>query len=279
MNRIGIIQGRLSPPNPQRLQAFPWSSWEQEFAYAGELGLDFIEWLFEVDGYEHNPIWTDAGARRIRDMVKTHGVGVHSVCADYFMPRPFFRVMDEERVESITTLNRLIRQTDAIGARTILVPVLEISEVRTEGEAELLIDALQQCMPVAHEHGVRLGLETELPAGQYRGLVSDVGDDQVGVYYDTGNASAMGYDTAADVRLMGPLLCGIHVKDRVLGGGSVYLGEGAAGFPACFAALREVGYTGPVTLQPFFGGDFLGDAKRNVEFVRNHMSTACGGPR
>ena len=31
MNAIGIMQGRLSPAEAGRLQAFPFASWEEEF--------------------------------------------------------------------------------------------------------------------------------------------------------------------------------------------------------------------------------------------------------
>ena len=59
---------------PGRLQAFPWSSWEQEFRQAPACGFDAIEWLFTADGYQQNPIWTEAGLERIRQQATTTGI-------------------------------------------------------------------------------------------------------------------------------------------------------------------------------------------------------------
>ena len=274
VNLVGIMQGRLSPPDPRRLQAFPWASWEKEFVHAAELGLDCIEWLFEEDSYELNPIWTQEGVWRINELVQTHGVSVNSVCADYFMMHPFFRVTPEERAASIQVLKVLITQAASIGAKVILIPVLEVAEIRLAADAEMLGDALQECLLVARENGIHLGLETELPADEYAALTTDRGEDLVGVYYDTGNAAAKGYDTAEDIRRLAHLLCGIHVKDRMLGGGSVPLGEGAVDFPACFAAIWDAGYRDSIIMQPFFASDFLRYARRHLDFVRRHMGPA-----
>lgn len=279
MNPIGIMQGRLSPPHSQRLQAFPWNSWEQEFAYAREQRLNYIEWLFEAEEYERNPIWTQEGVRRINELVQAQGVAVNSVCADFFLAHPFFRVPSDERAASIRVLKRLIRQAAHIGVKIILIPVLEVAEIHSEIDAALLVDAMRDCLPSAHECGIHLALETELPADQYKSLIMDIGDDHIGVYYDIGNAAAQGYDTAQDIRHLGPLLRGVHVKDRILRGSSVPLGEGSVDFAACFSALREIGYSDSLVLQTFFESDFLSYAKHHIKFVRSHMrvdnSSSC----
>src|SRR6185503_11404862 len=105
---VGIMQGRLSPPSAKRIQEFPWASWQDEFPRARQLGFDTIEWLFEDERYQENPIWIKAGRRRILDVVEQSSVVVHSLCADYFMPNPFFRVSSQARRQSISVLQRLI---------------------------------------------------------------------------------------------------------------------------------------------------------------------------
>ncbi|MFH1857765.1 MAG: sugar phosphate isomerase/epimerase, partial [Candidatus Omnitrophota bacterium] len=55
---IGIIQGRLSPPVKGRIQAFPKDTWEKEFSLSQICGFDAIEWIFECEAYQKNPIWT-----------------------------------------------------------------------------------------------------------------------------------------------------------------------------------------------------------------------------
>lgn len=279
MNPIGIMQGRLSPPPADRIQAFPWSSWEEEFPRARSLGFDCIEWIFEVEDSEMNPLWTAAGRRGIRELVDAYGVAVRSVCADYFMPRPFFRVTPAERQRSIDVLLRLIEHTAAVGARLILIPVLEIAEIREPREADELEAALAQCVPTARTAQVRLGLETELPAPDYVGLIERIGDPAVGAYYDIGNAAARGYDGAADVRALGPSICGVHVKDRILDGGTVPLGKGAADLPGVLGALHDVGYDGTLVLQTAFGPDYMGFAAAHRRFITDVSASVRASAR
>jgi L-ribulose-5-phosphate 3-epimerase len=270
--KIGIVQGRLSPPPSDRIQAFPWSSWEDEFARAQSLGFDTIEWLLE--DVDRNPLMLEAGRRRIRELSALHGVAVTSVCADHFIAHPFFRVSDAEARQSVELLCRLIDAASDIGAGVILVPVLEEAEIRGEREADALVTAVRACLPQALARAVRLGIETELQAADYASLLARIGDNAVGAYYDTGNAAARGYDCAADIRMLGASIHGVHLKDRLRGGGTVALGEGAVDFPATLQALAYIGYDGTLVVQGAVGPDYLELAARYRRFVKN----AVGAP-
>ena len=269
--RIGIMQGRLSPPRPGRLQAFPWPSWESEFEQAAACGFDSIEWLIEADRHEENPILSAAGIEQIRARVAATGPTVSSLCADYFMAHPFFRVSSVERARSVDMLQTLVVHAAEAGIRTLLVPVLEEAELRTEAEKAILIDALREPLALARSRGVRIGLETELPAGEYRALVERAGDPALGVYYDTGNATAKGFDIGADIGTLGPYLCGVHIKDRARGGTSVWLGCGDADFANFFDALAKTGYAEAVVLQTPSGEAFLDAARTQRQFVERHL--------
>jgi hexulose-6-phosphate isomerase len=242
-NPIGIMQGRLSPPVSFRLQAFPTGAWEEEFERARACGLDTIEWLFEADdsrghSYVENPLWSEAGRADICRKVDETGIQVKTCCADYFMPHPF-------------------------------LPVLEISEIRISDEKALLLESLKGPLDLAAQKNICLGLETELPAEEYLALIEDAHHPALGVYYDTGNNAAQGHDIAADARLLGPRLVGIHVKDRKRGGSSVLLGQGDADFPAFFRVVMEAGYGGPIILQTAFGANYLEIASRHRQFVQD----------
>jgi hexulose-6-phosphate isomerase len=230
--------------------------------------------VFEDEGYEHNPLWTDEGVDCINQMIQEHGIAVTSVCADYFMDHPFFRVSSEERARSVTVLKRLIEQVARISAKVILMPVLEVAEIRSETEANHLVSALQACLPVARIHGVHLGLETELPADRYKALIARFTDLHVGIYYDMGNASARGYDLAEDIRILGERICGTHIKDRKRDGPSVLLGQGNIDFTRCFGALMQVGYQGPLILQTAFGKDYMETAAAHRQFIKDCWCTA-----
>ena len=249
MTEIGIRQGRLSPAAAGAVPSFPWASWKDEFTRARACGFDTIEWLFADEGHERNPLWTAEGRKEISARIGDTGVRVRSVCADVFMPRPFFRVPDEERRGSVRILERLLLQASSIGIGIVIVPVLEGSAIRRADEAELLFDSLSQPLDLARNEGVRLALETDLPAPALRRLIERRRHDALGVCYDTGNAASEGRDPAAEMRALAPFLCEIHIKDRKRHGPSVPLGEGDVDFRSVFSASADVGYEGPLILE------------------------------
>ena len=191
------------------------------------------------------------------------------------MPNSFFRVSSAKRQQSIDVLQRLIESAAAIGAALILIPILEVSEIRKDREADEIAAALVSCLPAARAAKVRLGLETELPVARYVGLVKRIGDEAVGTYYDIGNAAAQGYDCAADIRALGESIYGVHVKDRVRNGGSVPLGQGSTDYTAVFGALRDIAYKGALVLQTVFGPDYMTFARSHRSFVED-LSASVG---
>ncbi len=271
MSLVGIMQGRLSPRPRHRLQAFPWNSWESEFALAKQCHLDAIEWLFEADSYQSNPIWSDGGIRNILRCVEETGVSVRTLCADYFMTHPFFRVSERERDQSINILQALIVRSARAGVQTILIPVLEDAEIRSQADTAQLQEALSQCLDAARAADVKLGLETELPAAEYLDLVRSFNSPLVGAYYDTGNAAACGYDMRTDVGVLGGVLFGVHVKDRRKGGPSVPLGSGDANFAGGIPYLCRQEYHSLFVLQNFFNEDPYGAARMSLKFIQSLM--------
>ena len=97
MQRIGIMQGRLLPPEEGRFQCFPRQGWMTEFSLAAAAGLDSIEWIYDMWGEGANPISSDRGIDHARHLAKEHNVEVVSLCADYFMERPLIRASSEEK--------------------------------------------------------------------------------------------------------------------------------------------------------------------------------------
>ena len=50
-NKIGFMQGRLSPQFNNIIQSFPWDHWRQEFNIAKEIGISKMEWT--IDDYDY----------------------------------------------------------------------------------------------------------------------------------------------------------------------------------------------------------------------------------
>lgn len=273
MNEIGIRQGRLSSANGS-IPRFPSSSWQDEFARAKVCGFDSIEWLLTAADDGRNPVWTDAGGDEILEHVAATGVRVGSLCADYFITRPFVRVADTLRRESITTLSRLIVRAARVGVRVVVVPVLEAAEIRTPAEMSQLRDSLDEPLAVADASGIRLALETDLPAPDCRALVESRPHAALGLCYDIGNGAAHGYDVVSDLQTLKSRLYVVHIKDRQRNGARVPLGQGDADFGRFFRVASEIRYQGPLILEAPAGDDPVGVATAHLTFLRAQAARA-----
>lgn len=96
-------------------------------------------------------------------------------------------------------------------------------------------------------------------------LIEAIDDDSVGICLDTGHANIMSYDIADMIRAFGNKLRVLHLNDNL---GSIepcsgqpivsdqhfFPGTGIIDFAKVFTALKEIGYSGIINLEP---GDFL----------------------
>jgi len=61
----------------------------------------------------------------------------------------------------------------------------------------------------------------------------------------------MGYDPADVLNSIAPYLGTVHIKDRLLDGDSVPLGEGAVDFSKVFSILNEINFSGYFSFQAY----------------------------
>jgi hexulose-6-phosphate isomerase len=245
----GVIQGRLSRPINGRIQAFPGDAWEQEFSTAKSMGLDYIEWVFDLDYLDRNPLASEPGLRAVQSLMRETGVQVYSVCADYFMRRPLFRTTVEERLRRIDTLVELIERSATLEVKVVVLPCVDESELRSPNEQKELIGCLYHVTPILEKTGVQLALETSLAPSGCRDLMTLIDHPQVRITYDIGNSASFGYDPGEEVSSLAPWISHVHVKDRVRGGVTVPLGTGDADLGTSFRLLHASGYAGGLTLQ------------------------------
>jgi hexulose-6-phosphate isomerase len=245
---LGIMQGRLLPPEGGRIQAFPRERWAEEFALAAEAGLRAIEWIWDSWGLDVNPLGTDEGIARIQALSRESGVEVRSVCADYFMDAPLVRA-GSGRSSRLAELWQLIGRAARLPARRIVLPFVDASAIATREEEKEVADLLLEAAPEAQRQGIELHLETSLAPEAFRRLLDRADHPAVRVNYDAGNSASLGYRPGEELDAYGHRLGSVHVKDRRLHGGTVPLGLGDADLPALFARLRRLRYDGDFVLQ------------------------------
>ncbi len=276
---IGIMQGRLSPPEDGRIQSFPKRSWRKEFSRAQKAGLASIEWIYEAETEAHNPLGSDHGIEEVQATAKGSGVAVGSVCADYYMSERLVGDDGFPQGPVVEHLRWLLTRVGRLGARHVVLPFVDSSSLRSV-EVEGLLAVLKEVIPVAEHTEVEIHLETDLYPDEFAALLAAVDHPLVRANYDTGNSASLGYDPQRELPLLGPWLGSVHIKDRLRGGGTVPLDTGAADFGACFRLLAEIGFPGPFILQ--VARDEILDevdlAAGNRRFVEDHFQAAARWP-
>jgi L-ribulose-5-phosphate 3-epimerase len=269
--RVGVMQGRLSPRPSNRLQAFPHQTWPEELAQAKRLGFSYLEWIYEAERAEENPIVSSAGRASIRACARASGLPVGSVCADYFMVHRLAGGSATSRAEHAAALCELVRWTRELGATRILLPLLETSAVGTPELVREVTESIQSVCSTLDECNVVLGLEMEIAGKDYAAVIRGIGHDKVRAYYDTGNSTAQGFDIAKDILPLLPVLEAVHLKDRVVNGTSQPFGRGAANFAEFFGVLTASGYHGDFLTQHYFDAEPELSAAHSLGFVRDQL--------
>ena len=69
-DKIGFMQGRLSPLVNSKIQAFPWNNWKKEFQDAHSLNFEIMEWTLDQENLYKNPLMTKEGREEIKSFLK-----------------------------------------------------------------------------------------------------------------------------------------------------------------------------------------------------------------
>ena len=273
MSRIGIMQGRLTPPINNRIQYFPQNGWEAEFELAAKAEIDCIEWIYDLQGADVNPLSTDSGIEKIKNLSAKFGVQVLSVCADYFMEKLLLRASADEIEERQKTLQWLMQRCQLLGMNRLVLPFVDASRIDTDAELDSVCKSLDDALAIAEVTGIEIHLETSLTPKRFANMLSRLPHPMLKVNYDSGNSSSLGYHPHDEFAAYGSRVGSVHIKDRILGGSTVPLGKGDADFPALFECLKNAKYSGEFILQVARGisGNEVSWAQSNRAFVRGYF--------
>ena len=249
MPKFAAMQGRLVPPEGGHFQCFPRERWRDEFALAAQAGLDALEWIFDVYGEDANPLATDNGLNEMLVLSDKTGIVVPSLCADYFMDRPFLRTSQTEKAELVEKMRWLLSRCKRAKIGRVVIPFVDRSRIESDEEKIEALSILHSLLPAAESNQVEIHLETSLAPQPFAALLEQCAHPLLRANYDSGNSSSLGYKPAEEFAAYGHRIGSVHIKDRIRGGGTVPLGTGDADLPAVFHGLAGLGYSGDYVLQ------------------------------
>ncbi|MCC6626914.1 MAG: TIM barrel protein [Chloroflexi bacterium] len=223
--------------------------WDERILAASELGYAGIE--LNIDANALLPrMWDQARRAAVRALAARSGVTLTSLCMNchwaFNLASPDARV----REIGVDLLHEAIALAVDLGIPTILAPACDTQEATTAAPYPVFRRSLARCLPEAERAGVRVAIEAVnkpflLTTHQIRGLIDELASPCLGIYLDVGNAAGSNLSGDHEIREAADLALACHLKDT----GGRFFGEGTVDFDACLAALREIGYTGYLTVE------------------------------
>ncbi|WP_115071188.1 sugar phosphate isomerase/epimerase [Synechococcus sp. UW179B] len=248
LNQLGFMQGRLSPMQNNKIQAFPHKTWTTEFILAQSLGLTRMEWTLD-DPINENPLLDPQQHSLIQSLCQKYNIKISGLTGDCFMQKPFWKSSDGLYKKLCIDFINILRACTRLEIPYIVVPLVDNGSIKHERELELLLSTFSKYQSVIATSNVHILFESDMPPLELLNFIKKFPSKYFGINYDIGNSSALGYDTLEELNAYYPYIKNVHIKDRVLNGTTVNLGTGNANIPLTLRELVSRGYTGSLIFQ------------------------------
>ena len=274
LNKIGIMQGRLSKPESKAIQSFPTQSWQKEFVKAKKLSIKFIEWTLDYKNLHKNPLLTNHGIRKIRYLTKKYNIKVKSITGDCFMQKPFWQEENAKKREIlIKDLKKILNCASILKIRYIVIPLVDKGSLKKMKHEKILVSELMKFKNFLLKKRMFILFETDFPPKKNLNFIKIFNSKNFGFNYDIGNSASLDYDPVKEFRHFGKYIKNVHIKDRKKYGKTVQLGEGNANYRNISKLFKKIKYKGNFILQTArgFPGKELENISKNLTFLKQYQ--------
>ena len=272
--------------------------WIERAQQLGAEGLEMYEGFF----------WSldDAYIDSIGEAIESAGFAMPMLCCS-----PDFTDPDAAaRRRSVDREAQMIGVTRRLGGPGAVCRVLSGQRrpgVSVRQGLEWVVECIQECIAIAKEHDIVLGLENHYKDGYWRypefaqkteifvELLEAIPEQEnFGVQYDPSNALVAGEDPVALLRQVADRVVTMHASDRFLVEGAtledVLLPNGLIGYPdklqhgitgqgsndydAIFSILRDRGFAGWVSIEDGVNG--MEEMRASIEFLKRKRAEYFG---
>lgn len=252
MNKIGILQGRLSQPINGFIQDFPSDTWEHEFELLDLLGLNHIEWVVNKKSFDAGHLNVDC---------KKYAEKILSISCDNLTNK---NIAEKDFLkEQLEPICEFAVKND-IGSITI--PLLEDSKIDSCADK-----FIKNIVFYANKYK-NIDFNFELESDYKFALKLLKSHDNFYLTYDIGNITACKFNHNIYIRNCFDYINIVHLKDKSISPiKNVEPGTGAAKFNEIFKVLKELDYGGVFTLQTNRGpeGSEIDTVKRHKKFFED----------
>lgn len=244
-----LVQGRALKQTEDSMQYFP-SNWKEELPLIRDLGFDGIEWIYDKKSENDNPLLSRDGREQMKEISKKHHVSLENVVLDWFIFNPL--IEDEFTLaKRIERLSLLIGASAEVGFKRIILPLLEQNSISSIRKRTKFIEIIKKVSKQLESNSIQLHLETSLKPEEEYQLLQKIDHDKLRICFDMGNSASYGYLPRIAINTIKDFLGCVHIKDRILNGPSVPLGQGSVKFQDVFTALKDIKFNGPYSFQVY----------------------------
>ena len=261
-----LVQGRALPQIDESLQSFP-SNWIEEFPLIEKLGFDGIEWIYDKKSEYNNPILNLDQHENIKMISKKYNVSLENIVFDWFITHPFLKKDDISLSTKIQKLIDLLDYSEKIGFQRVIFPLLEGNAIHNSNEMELFLKIFSDdVLPTLNLKKLEIHFETSMSPNDEFNFISRLDNSQTKICFDMGNSASLGFDCSEVLDKISPFLGSVHIKDRLINGPTVPLGEGLVDFSKVFKILNEIKFLGPISFQAYRNKN-----SNNIELLNSYL--------
>lgn len=231
--KLGILQGRLSPPVNGAIQEFPIINWEVEFSHLKTLNLHGLEWIITKKDFLNNPFFS----------LHKKNNQILSVCADNIIDE---RIINYDFLSD--SLIPILQKMLEIKIKTLVIPLLEQSSVCDENIASKFIDNIVRISDLYST--IDFCFEFEAPKQLIQDFIS--ARKNFFITYDTGNFTSFvgeNVNHSELIEFFNYKIKNVHLKDRTFSGESRPVFLGNTNFDEIFISLKKIKYKKNLIMQ------------------------------
>lgn len=223
MMKYGVVQGRLLPQVGNFIQNFP-HNWRSEFEIAKRIGASHIEL---IDGAPNQEL-------QLADINELPAdVPVSAVCLDWLVHTD--HLGNQNRMWDVLQLADVCENALRLKIPKVVLPLLEKASLKSAKELDdkFFYSVVGDIQDLAIEFkSLKFSIETDLDVEGMLELLrkSLTNQPNVGITFDTGNLTKLGYDLNKHIDAYQTLIDNVHIKDCIINKSTVQLGTGDTDF-------------------------------------------------
>lgn len=186
-------------------------------------------------------------------------------------------LQEDKLPERMEMTKKAIAFAAEVGVPAVAAHIGFVPEDTSDPRYPRLIDTIREICDACADKGLKFSMETgQETAEEMREFIKTVDRPNLHVNFDPANMILYGKDKPVEaVGVLAPWIVSVHCKDGDWPtkegqlGTEQPLGEGQVDIPAFVAKLKEIGYTGPLTIEREAGDDRIGDILRAKELLES----------